>query len=81
MLCVHLDFPSLFMLHVIWFSEMIAYVNAMFDFIDFHRRVTNSSIKKISESDIIFINYYQASSHLTILPITYVYIMHLVLLW
>ena len=27
------------------FSEMIAYVNAMFDFIDFHRRVTNSSIK------------------------------------
>ena len=28
-----------------WFSEMIAYVNAMFDFIDFHRRVTNSSIK------------------------------------
>ena len=28
-----------------WFSEMIAYVDAMFDFIDFHRRVTNSSIK------------------------------------
>ena len=28
-----------------WFSEMIAYVSAMFDFIDFHRRVTNSSIE------------------------------------
>ena len=40
-----LDFLSIFMLHVIWFSEMIAYVNAMFDIIDFHRRVTNSSIK------------------------------------
>ena len=39
------DFSSLFMLHVIWFSEMISYVSAMFDFIDFHRRVTNSSIK------------------------------------
>ena len=28
-----------------WFSEMIAYVSAMFYLIDFHRRVTNSSIK------------------------------------
>ena len=27
------------------FSEMIAYVNAMSDFIDFHRRVMNNSIK------------------------------------
>ena len=28
-----------------WFSEMIAYVSAMFDFIDFHRREMDSAIK------------------------------------
>jgi len=37
-------------------ASMIAYMNAMFDYIDFHRRVTNSSIKLFLRAIFIFIN-------------------------